>query len=450
MAIPAALLRSLDKVKGFDLKAFTAAHASDERITSIRFNLQKPVSLADWRKNPVPWCPQGYYLAERPSFTLDPFFHAGAYYVQEPSSMFLWEVLKQTVGTDTQRRVLDLCAAPGGKSTLLANYFGEGLVVANEVIKSRASILVENITKWGADRVVVTNNDPSHFSHLPGFFDLVVVDAPCSGSGLFRKDPSAIEEWSEENVLLCSQRQQRILADILPALQEDGLLIYATCSFSPEEDEAIADWLLAEMDMYSVRIELPVEWGIVETRSTGKQAYGYRFYPDKVRGEGFFIAVFQKKANPEKYRYREISLLSVSRTEAQMIGEVISVPATHAIFKQGESIRIFAKQYWKDLQILAKSLYIKKAGIDIGTVKGRDLIPAHDLAMSLIPKDHFPVIGLSKEDALSYLRRKDVAIGNAVKGWNLMQYKGLPLGWVKVLSNRVNNYYPAEWRILKE
>lgn len=450
MAIPAALLRSLDKVKGFDCKTFEAVHASDERVTSVRFNLRKPVSFTDWQQNVIPWCPQGFYLPIRPSFTLDPLFHAGAYYVQEPSSMFLWQVLKETVGADTQRRVLDLCAAPGGKSGLLANYFQNGLVVANEVIKSRAAILVENITKWGSAQVVITNNDPSHFAQVPGFFDVVVVDAPCSGSGLFRKDPAAIEEWSEENVQLCSQRQQRILADILPALQEEGILIYATCSFSPEEDEAIADWLISEMQMRSIRIVSAGEWGIIETISPDKQAYGYRFFPDKVKGEGFFIAAFQKKSTTVMNRYREISLLSLSRTESQLIKENIFLPDTHAIFKQGGSIRSFPKQYWKELQILAKSLYIKKAGIDIGSIKGKDLIPAHDLAMSEIPKDNFPVIELSREEALFYLRRKELMVDKAVKGWNLVSYSGLPLGWVKVLSNRINNYYPAEWRILKE
>lgn len=450
MAIPAALLQSLEKVKGFDKKAFEAVHASDERITSIRFNLQKPISLPDWKLQPIPWCPQGFYLPYRPSFTLDPLFHAGAYYVQEASSMFLWQVLKETIGTDTQRKVLDLCAAPGGKSSLLANYFQDGLVVANEVIKSRAAVLVENLTKWGSDQVVITNNDPSHFAQLPGFFDVMVVDAPCSGSGLFRKDPSAIEEWSEENVQLCSQRQQRILADILPALQEEGVLIYATCSFSSEEDEAIADWLIAEMGMESIRISSAVEWGIIETVSPDKQAFGYRFFPDKLNGEGFFIAVFQKKSTPTIHRYREINLLSLSRAESQMINEIISLPASHSLFKQGESIRTFTRQYWKELQVLAKSLYIKKAGIELGTIKGKDLIPAHDLAMSILPKENFPVIALSREEALSYLRRKDLIVENAAKGWNLVSYRSLSLGWVKVLSNRINNYYPSEWRILKE
>jgi 16S rRNA C967 or C1407 C5-methylase (RsmB/RsmF family) len=178
---------------------------------------------------------------------------------------------------------------------LLSTYFKDGLLVANEVIKTRAAVLVENITKWGTTPVVVTNNDPVHFQSLPAYFDVMMVDAPCSGSGLFRKDPSAIAEWSEDNVQLCSQRQQRILADVLPALKQDGLLLYSTCSYSVEEDEAIADWLVDEMGMESVQLQLPAAWAIVETNSPRHQAKGYRFYPDKIKGEGFFISVFRQK-----------------------------------------------------------------------------------------------------------------------------------------------------------
>ena len=218
MYLPPPLLASLQGVTGFNRAAFEAIHDSGEQVTSIRLNPFKSFAgHANWVTTPVPWCPAGRYLATRPSFTLDPVFHAGAYYVQEASSMFLWHALQQTVGNGGSSKVLDLCAAPGGKSSLLASYFSNGLVVANEVIKSRATVLVENMCKWGADQVIVTNNDPAHFKSVPGFFDVMVVDAPCSGSGLFRKDPAAVAEWSADNVQLCSQRQQRILADVLPA-----------------------------------------------------------------------------------------------------------------------------------------------------------------------------------------------------------------------------------------
>jgi len=450
MSLPIQLLQSLEGIKGFNRKTFEEVHASGEQVTSIRLNPQKPsMDHGPWTMDSIPWCPHGYYLLERPSFTLDPLFHAGAYYVQEASSMFLWYALQETVESITQKKVLDLCAAPGGKSTLLASYFTDGLIVANEVIKSRASVLVENITKWGADHVVVTNNDPSHFQSLPGYFDVLVIDAPCSGSGLFRKDPGAVEEWSEDNVQLCSQRQQRILADVLPALHEDGILIYSTCSYSQQEDEAIADWLITEMDMQSKQLNVPADWGIVETQSPGKGAYGYRFYPDKLKGEGFFIAAFQKRAEPENTRLKEQSLTFPSKYEIQQLNNFIEIPVAYTLFKQSACIRAIQKKWVTDLQILAKCLYIKKAGIETAAIKGKDVIPSHELALSLLSLDAIASVELTKEQALQYLRRKEL-IAEAGKGWNLVRYCGLPLGWIKVLPNRINNYYPAEWRILKE
>ena len=449
MSLPQQLLLSLHGVKGFNRTTFEELHASGEKVISIRLNPMKPMNHGSWVMENVPWCPQGQYLSKRPSFTVDPLFHAGAYYVQEASSMFLWHALKETIGADTQKKVLDLCAAPGGKSTLLASYFTNGLIVANEVIKSRASVLVENITKWGTDHVIVTNNDPSHFQSLPGYFNVMVIDAPCSGSGLFRKDPASVDEWSEDIVQLCSKRQQRILADALPALQEDGVLIYSTCSYSPEEDEAIADWLVAEMNMESKRIFLQDNWGIVEMQSPDKAAYGYRFYPDKIKGEGFFIAAFQKKSECKNIRLKEQVLTFPSKADIQQINDFIGIPPDYALFKQSNAIRAIKKNWITDLQLLAQCLYIKKAGVEIGTIKGKDVIPSHELALSLLPLDIMASIELTEEQALQYLRRKELAL-DAEKGWNLVRYCGLPLGWIKVLPNRINNYYPAEWRILKE
>lgn len=450
MSLPLQLLQSLTGVPGFNREAFEEVHQSGAQVTSIRLNPEKCIADNALAGDQVPWCPHGRYLSSRPSFTLDPCFHAGAYYVQEASSMFLWHALKECIGIDTKKKVLDLCAAPGGKSTLLASYFTYGLVVANEVIKSRASILVENITKWGSGHVIVTNNDPSHFQSLPGYFDVMVIDAPCSGSGLFRKDPSAISEWSIDNVQLCSQRQQRILADVLPALKEDGLLIYSTCSYSEEEDEAIADWLIAEMGMESKQLHPESSWGIVETTSPLQKAYGYRFYPDRVRGEGLFMAVFQKKIPADESRLKEQTLTLPTKQEVQQIHSFMPIPDGYALFKPSESMRLIKKEWLTDLQVLAKYLYIKKAGIEIGAIKGKDVIPSHELALSSLSREAFTAIALTEEQALQYLKRKDLLISDAPKGWNLVSYSGLPLGWVKVLPNRINNYYPSEWRILKE
>jgi len=451
MFLPASLLESLEGITGYDRSSFEKIHLSGQQVTSIRLNPFKSFSPnPSWDTSPVSWCPQGYYLSERPSFTLDPLFHAGAYYVQEASSMFLWQVLQDIYTEGGPWKVLDLCAAPGGKNTLLSSFFKEGLVVANEVIKSRAAVLVENLTKWGTDQVIITNNDPAHFQSLPGYFDLMLIDAPCSGSGLFRKDPAAVAEWSLENVTLCSQRQKRIVADALPALKEDGILIYATCSYSPEEDEAIADWLVGEMDMENIPIHFQTEWGIVETISRVHQAKGYRFYPDKLKGEGFFTAVFKKKSATQNIRLKEMVLPTPSRQELTQVAGFINLPEIYTLFKQSETIRTIRKEWLPALQCLAKQLYIKKAGVEIGTLKGKDLIPSHELALSLLPVDGFPSVELSRTDALQYLRRKEIVLDTPHTGWCLVRFEGLPLGWVKILTNRVNNYYPAEWRILKE
>lgn len=455
--LPPQLIQSLEGIKGFNVKSFEAVHVSGEQVTSIRLNPEKQTfierdhrSTVDGRRSTaVPWCPHGYYLPERPFFTFDPLFHAGAYYVQEASSMFLWEMLKQTIGASSQQKVLDLCAAPGGKSTLLASYFTNGLVVSNEVIKSRAAILTENCIKWGADNIVVTNNDPKDFQRLENYFDLIVIDAPCSGSGLFRKDPTAVNEWSEENVKLCSLRQQRIVADVLPALKQNGILIYSTCSYSKQEDEDVLDWLVENCQLSTVHCQPSTDWGIVEVQSDKQQAYGYRFYPDKIKGEGFFIAAFRKTNGEEDAYHQEQTLQFPNKQELEQLQSFIPLPATYKLFKQNDALRAIKETWLTALKQLAKHLYIKKAGVELGTIKGKDFIPSHELAVSLIPLQNLASIELSKEDALQYLKRKEFVTA-AAKGWTLVKYGGLPLGWIKVLPNRINNYYPQEWRILKD
>lgn len=450
MSVPAALIQSLQSATGFQQKAFEAVHASGEQIVSIRLNPSKHFDTAYLPiSERVGWCENGLYLKERPFFTFDPFLHAGAYYVQEASSMFLWQAVQQLFPETVGKKVLDLCAAPGGKSTLLSSYFKGGLVVANEVIKNRANILVENCTKWGDGHLLVTNNDPSHFQSLPGFFDLLMIDAPCSGSGLFRKDPTAIEEWSEANVALCSQRQQRILADALPCLAENGLLIYSTCSYSPAEDEEICDWLVGEMEMESIALTTDPSWGIVTTASKKYQASGYRFYPDQVKGEGFFLACFIKKQAEFVGKTKAKSLQMTSKSQVQQLQAAIELPGNLSYFDQNECIRAIETTWLADLGILASHLYIKKAGIEMAGMKGKDIVPSHELALSSWLLGGFPSVDLDLETALSYLKRKDIRVAGQ-KGWNLMRYGGLSIGWAKLLPNRINNYYPAEWRILKE
>ncbi len=458
--LPASFLLSLEGIKGFDKAPFEAVHQSGEQVVSVRVNPAKitsneQVTFADASiEENVPWTAYGYYLSQRPSFTLDPAFHAGAYYVQEASSMFLEQVLRQTIDLSQPIKVLDLCAAPGGKSTLVQSLISDkSLLVSNEVIKTRVTILAENITKWGAANVMVTNNDPADFQRLENYFDVIVVDAPCSGSGLFRKDTAAIEEWSLQNVTMCSQRQQRILADILPALKEGGTLIYSTCSYAEMEDEAIADWLIADHGMISTPIQLEQEWQIVETSSPKRNGVGYRFYPDKIKGEGFFIAVFTKgdKQSPQwtsdKYKTKSPRLVA---KEMEVVKPFLKAADNFFFIKQHEDVIALPMHLENELATIQHALYIKKAGVKMGAIIRNELIPDHELALSNILNNNISFIEADKATALQYLRKQEIKMPTVIRGWALLTYNHLPLGWVKVLPNRINNYYPANWRILNK
>lgn len=457
MQLPIELLRSLEGVKGFDKEPFVNVHESGEQVTSIRVNPYKlsvvsgesPVGgfshdsqLTIHEK--IPWTEQGYYLISRPSFTFDPLFHAGCYYVQEASSMFLEQALKQTIDLSQPLKVLDLCAAPGGKSThLLSLISKDSLLISNEVIRSRANILVDNIAKWGCSNVIVTNNDPRDFQRIKNYFDVIVVDAPCSGSGLFRRDPEAIEEWSEQNVALCSQRQQRILADVLPALKNGGVLIYSTCSYSRQEDEEICDWLKKELIINNEELKISADWNIV--RSGG----GYRFWPDKVKGEGFFIACFRIDGNDNDETFLpKVKPEKFSNLEMEIFNKNVNTSGL-SFLRHAENIYAIPEKLLGDLNFISSKLRLVNHGTKIGEIIKAKLIPDHALALSNIVSDNIPLFELHLDQAIQYLKKKELSLQTDKKGWSLVTYQGHPLGWVNILPNRINNYYPKELRILK-
>ncbi|HVZ25795.1 MAG TPA: hypothetical protein VG842_07070 [Sediminibacterium sp.] len=448
MQLPPEFLQAIASSPGFRRVPFEAVHNAGKQVTSVRLNPSKPILQPDWKLHPVPWCAHGYYLRERPSFILDPLWQAGTYYVQEASSMFLWHVLDRLTGKSTRPIVLDLCAAPGGKTSLLESFFTEGLIVSNEVIRSRSSVLLENMTRWGSARVVVTQNDPAHFRRLENFFDIMVTDVPCSGSGLLRRDPDAIRNWSPDAVNHCSQRQQRILADALPALKKGGLLIYTTCSYSVEEDEQIAAWLVKEMEMEPISIPVPSDWGIVVSEQE-KGIPGYRFYPDRLDGEGFFLAVFRKKSGGSDCHIHSAKLQQPGKEEQKIVTDFFAIPEAYSCFKQDAGIRLFPREWLPQLQQLAAGLYIRKAGVEMGCVKGKDFVPSHELALSPVNEGQFNRVTLHLPEAQQYVKRMELQLTGIDKGWNLVCYDHHPLGWVKALPNRINNYFPAEWRVLK-
>jgi 16S rRNA C967 or C1407 C5-methylase (RsmB/RsmF family)/NOL1/NOP2/fmu family ribosome biogenesis protein len=454
--VPTALLQALKDVPFFDEDAFVQVHAAAERITSIRINPAK-FSLEDIaaiggiaangaHPKPVPWSQAGFYLEQRPSFTFDPLFHAGCYYVQEASSMFLEQAIKQCVDLAQPLKVLDLCAAPGGKSTHLQSLISpESLLVSNEVIKGRAGILRQNITKWGGANVLVTANDPQHFARLEGFFDVLVVDAPCSGSGLFRRDPEAIGEWSEDAVALCSRRQKRILADALPCLKEGGLLVYSTCSYSPQEDEEMAAWLVAEAGMAPQPLQVAESWHIVTTNTSG--AAGYRFFPDKLQGEGFYLAAFIKKTGAHG-RYKTVKPEKATLKEKASVGPWLQDRGMD-ILKEG-FLYAFPEALMEAYSVVKANLYVQQAGIRLGEVMKDKLVPDHALALSGLLTDGVPATELPLEEAIRYLQRQELSVTPQTKGWQTVTYHGHNLGWINALPNRINNYYPKEARILKQ
>jgi 16S rRNA C967 or C1407 C5-methylase (RsmB/RsmF family)/NOL1/NOP2/fmu family ribosome biogenesis protein len=424
---------------------FVKAHQQPSPI-SIRYNAFK--SSLPFHLQKVPWTRNGVYLSERPSFTLDPSFHAGKYYVQEASSMFLEQAFTQSNDLSKALNVLDLCAAPGGKSTHLLNLINdESLLVSNEVIQSRAAILSENLQKWGLSNVVVTNNDPKDFQRLPGFFDVIVVDAPCSGEGLFRKDPEAAKEWSQDNVALCAKRQRRILNDVWPALKTGGILIYSTCTYNEFENEENIHWLQQEFNVEPVRLNIDETWSIhaIETPSF----FGYRFFPHRVKGEGFFISVLRKlDEQPESRLSTKNIFTEPSKKIKDQLAEWVVRSDQKIFINRNDRVQFFPKGKNAEIEFIVKNLHVVLAGTFIATIKHDKLIPEHGLALSVeLNRKMFNTIPLEKMEALQYLRKESISFIPNKKGFALITFEDMPLGWVNVLDNRLNNMYPSEWRI---
>ena len=451
MKLKTDFLAHIEHCQGFEKDAFIASHQTSP-VVSIRINQTKVNSYADIINeanisSEVPWCDGAFVLNERPSFTLDPLFHAGAYYVQEASSMFLHHVVKSLFQDGAGYKALDMCAAPGGKSTLLAGMQQFGIIVSNEIIQSRVSVLQENIIKWGEMKVLVTNNDPNDFQRLPGYFDFVVVDAPCSGSGLFRKDEKAMDEWTPDLVGFCAARQKRILHAASETIAEGGYLFYSTCSFSSQENEDNLDYLIDTGMFESVAVPIDSSWNIVHTHSEKNGAHGYRFYPNKVKGEGFFCGVLRRTSlsthNGINYPGPPKNLSLKVDLSAWING------AEHLYFYQkAEEIFAFDTQYTQELILLSSVLKLRKSGLRLGELIRDDFIPNHELAMSTIQSSHIPHIEIDLKQSLQYLRRETLDLGDVPKGWSLVRYKQIALGWVKQVQGKAKNHYPLNWRIL--
>ncbi len=451
LQLPAEFIQSVSCCHGFDEQAFIDAHQT-KSPTSIRINPFKQTQFEFTLDKPVPWNQYGFYLEERPNFTHDLLFQAGCYYVQEAGSMFIEHALSSCVDFNETLLAFDVCASPGGKSTLLNSMLNsESALVANEVVKQRAEVLAQNLSKWGTCNVVVTNNDPSSYSEIQDAFDIILVDAPCSGSGLFRKQHDAIDEWSLDNVNLCSQRQKRILSDIIGSLKQGGTLVYSTCSYSIAENEEISDWLISEFGLMSIQIPIEKSWGIVETSSDKHNAFGYRFYPDKTQTEGFFCTVLRKPGATDNHRqvrkskYENFSIIKPKEKE-EFIGWIHNLDE-HVITKfkddyllTNQTVINFINKY--------PQLYYKKVGTTIGSLIKNEVIPHHDIALSIHRSKSIQSIICNREQGLHFFKKTLMTI-EGIKGWNLLTFNGFGIGWIKHLGNRLNNYLPNEFRILK-
>ena len=420
-------------------------------VTSIRLNDKIDYLTFDADTDEVPWHEEGYYLSQRPQFTLDPLFHAGCYYVQEASSMFVECVLEQYVARDSV--VLDLCAAPGGKSTLISQYLGnQGLLVSNEVVRQRVFILSENIQKWGNGNTVVTHNQAAEFGQrLPGVFDCMLVDAPCSGEGMFRKDEVAISEWSEENVDACVARQRKILQDAWDALRPGGVLIYSTCTFNPWENEENATWIAEELGAEVLEVAIDPSWGIVAANP------GYHFYPHKTRGEGFYLCALRKKdrsnqtVRPLNQRLPKYKATAAQPVEGrEVMRSWLQHPDQWVMRQQDRFVFAYPAKYKEFIELLNKQFICISTGFGLGEIRGKAFVPQHALAMTKdMRKEAFVQIELSLEQALSYLRTEALVLTDVPVGVLLITYQQVPLGFVKSVGNRCNNLYPKEWRIRK-
>ena len=434
--------------------ALVALSAFEEPASvSVRYNPFKKTEKLEG--SPVQWSPHGLLLDERPVFTLDPTFHAGAYYVQDSSSMFVGDVFRKLLSEfvlphERPLRVLDLCAAPGGKTTDLAASLREVcddnfILVANEVMKQRAGVLASNVALWGDPNVVVTSDDPKAFSALTGYFDVILADVPCSGEGMFRKDEQACDQWSEDNVSLCEGRQRRIIADVWPALADSGLLIYSTCTFNRFENDGNIRWIAENLGGTPVFDHPRSPYaGVIAT------GYGFSLVPGFVKGEGQYCSAVRKTGDScHIQEFRQTRSRNAKDKGIQIPASLKDLFTVEVSFRQrGETIIALPASLGQDIALLESGLNVIAAGCAAGTVKGKDFIPDADLALSIVlDGEAFPKVDVDRDTALAYLHRDAIFLNDAPKGFVLVSYCGLPLGFVKNLGNRCNNLYPQSRRI---
>lgn len=434
--IPAGFIREIQSY-GSPLTHGLEAALDGEPSVAVRVNPAKSIPEGKWPgARRVPWCGEGFYLPERPLFTADPHLHQGRYYVQDASSMIIARVVAGLAG-GSPVSYLDACAAPGGKTTAaLAALPSGSAAVANEFDRKRHIILCENLAKWGV-ATTVTQGSVSRFRDYPATFDIVAADVPCSGEGMMRKDAEARRQWSETLTMQCAALQREIVADLWKAVKPGGYLVYSTCTFNRHENEENVEWIIDTLGGESVVPQgIDPSWGIAPGIDT--DAHCMRFMPHRLDGEGLFMAIVRKSDEAEGKAPRATRGQSVRHDRRyDHCRQWIASPEA-IISPEGNRLLAHIPS------ALPPALWPR---IELGEIKGKDIVPSQQLAMStMIDVGQFNSCEVSAETALAYLRREAVNI-DAPRGFVLLTFDGLPLGWVKNLGNRANNLYPQEWRI---
>lgn len=477
--LPELFTRKMQKLLGDEYEAFVKSYET-ERVQGLRFNTLKG-SLEEMEEKcrekfglvPVTWCKEGYYYQAETRPGKHPYHEAGVYYIQEPSAMSVVALLDPKPGD----RVLDLCAAPGGKTTHIAERLcGEGLLVSNEIHPARAKILSQNVERMGIANAVVTNEDSAKLKkYFPEYFDKMVVDAPCSGEGMFRKDEQARVHWSEENVRICAERQREILDNAAEMLKPGGSLVYSTCTFSPEEDEdGIASFLErhpefsvakagADVNLSGLSAGCP-EWS---SRKLPELADTFRIWPHKAEGEGHYLALLVKRgaenaeeteARSGRKKNRQSSVKSWNdktglKALEECLQEILSGEMS-GMWQAGMLI-LYGEQIYQlpgesgDLPSL-NGLRVLRPGLHLGTLKKNRFEPAHALALALRPNQvkQSTRLGAESAEMKAYLAGNTLPAEADQKGWVLVCAEEYSIGWVKAASGILKNHYPKGLRVI--
>lgn len=451
-ALPEAFMARMRKQLGAEEAERLFEALDSASPVAVRLNPSKCGENGVWSDGErVEWCENGYKLKERPSFTLDTAFHAGAYYVQEAASQFLDFVIAHE-GLEG-KRVLDMCAAPGGKTTIYSTAVGkDGLVVANEYVRSRANVLADNVRKWGLGNVLVTNNAPEHLAQFEGWFDMVAVDAPCSGEGMFRKEEVAREDWSEDAVRMCAARQLSIVREAWQSLKNGGLFIYSTCTFNEDEDEGVLKSFIEEMgDVFEPSASVAVDdsWGVVTGEVGAFRTF--RFFPHKTDSEGLFVAVARKSEaiTQRTPKARKKVMQEVDKASRKELAGWLQEADGFTFAVVADTIYGYRNEQFKAVQSLSESLTAIYSGVALGQIFKGKLKPDWALSQYIgLNRDAVAVEELDEERALDYLRKHDIAVGNMREGINLVTHNNRALGFAKRVGSRCNNLYPNSLKIM--